>query len=97
MTSDIVLKIVSSEDCMAMACLLAIGEGEVRIDEFLRDLRKSATDYDCDNYWLLLHERASIEHSIKKSYGAYIGETKLSYLLDRNVRFVRSASREFGI
>lgn len=86
-------EIVASEDCLAMACLVATKSGTSEVDLFLNGLDLATIEkYELDRYWLLIHERALAEATIRTKFKPYLDETKLSVLATKKVSFLRTPS-----
>ena len=79
--------VIETRDCMSMAMLLAISQHQEKVIEFLMTLA-TATNYDRDQYWILIHELADKVGVHLK----YINETGLSLLRDNGVSFIRPLS-----
>ena len=84
--------VIETKDCMSMAMLIAMNQHQEKVVEFLNALNK-ATQYDCDQYWMLIHELAEDV----PNFAEYCRNTGLTYLREKGVRFIRPVSEATGI
>ncbi len=79
-------KIIETGDCMSMGMLLAIKQHKNKVVKFLDDKVDPNSYYQCDQYWILLHELTNETPSFKR----YRGDSGLKFLFDNNVHFIKS-------
>lgn len=83
-------QVVAARDCMPMAALLAIGQHERKVTDFVKSLSGSIP-YDIDQYWLLIHERQA---AVSDAWCvAYCNDSGLKLLLDEGVSFLRAPEK----
>ena len=78
-------KIVQTQDCMAMGMLIALNQHREKVIEFLNTEIDPDIKYDCDQYWLLIHELASD----CPKFDCYREESGLEFLRNKNVSFIK--------
>jgi len=85
---EVASEIVASDDCMAMAALLAIKEHEKLVESFVTSLNTNYR-FRLDQYWILIHEinRCSKLPSDDQLV-AYVNSTGLDLLKRENVSFL---------
>ena len=59
LSEEFATAIVKTRDCMAMGMLIALNQHREKVIEFLNTEIDPDIKYDCDQYWLLIHELAS--------------------------------------
>lgn len=77
--------IVKTRDCMAMGMLIALDQHREKVVEFLNTKIDPDIKYDCDQYWLLIHESASD----CPNFDCYREESGLEFLRSKNVSFIK--------
>jgi hypothetical protein len=83
-SDDFAKDIVESEDCMAMGMLIALNQHREKIVDFLDDNINPDLEYDCDQYWILIHELAPD----CPQFNDYRGESGLEFLRNKDVHFI---------
>ena len=77
--------IVKTRDCMAMGMLIALNQHREKVIEFLNTEIDPDIKYDCDQYWLLIHELALD----CPRFDCYREESGLEFLRSKNVSFIK--------
>lgn len=88
LTEDLASEIVNSGDVMAMGMLIALGQHVDLVDAYLLDLDADDNNYELDQNWLLIHERAFDNSDVRRHFRSYSGDTGLRFLRDQSVRFI---------
>ncbi len=86
-SDHIAQKVIKTRDCMSMGMLLALNQHKGKVIDFLNNNKKIDPDskYDCDQYWILLHELAPA----CPKFNSYRGESGLKFLKSKDVRFIK--------
>ena len=95
LSEEFATAIVKTQDCMAMGMLIALNQHREKVVEFLNTEIDPNIKYDCDQYWLLIHELASD----CPKFDDYREESGLDFLRSKNVSFIKpidTASAEAG-
>ena len=74
-----------------MCLLVATNQSVDKVDEFLNSLDLQQP-YELDQYWLLIYQRSLASGVIRTRFRAYLNESALTVLHNRNVVFVSSPS-----
>ena len=77
--------IIETEDCMSMGMLIALNQHQEKVVDFLDKEINPDSEYDCDQYWILIHELAPD----CPQFNYYRGESGLKFLRDKKVRFIK--------
>lgn len=77
--------IIETEDCMSMGMLIALDQHQEKVVDFLYNKMNSDSEYDYDQYWLLIHELA-LDYS---KFSCYREESGLKFLSEKNVYFIK--------
>lgn len=83
--------VVDTKDCLSMCLLVATNQSVDKVDEFLNSLDLQQP-YELDQYWLLIYQRSLASGVIRTRFRAYLNESALTVLHNRNVVFVSSPS-----
>ena len=75
--------IIETKDCMSMGMLIALNQHQEKVVDFLSKI-DPALEYDCDKYWILIHELAPD----LPQFNSYRGEAGLEFLRQKNVHFI---------
>ena len=86
--SDLVNAVIGTDDCMSIASLWAIDQGEVDVIDFVRTKLAGSTDEKYDRFWLLVHEVGDKAPETK----SYRERTGLQLLADIGVSFIDRAA-----
>lgn len=81
---DLANKIIETRDCMSMAMLIALKQHQEKIVDFINTIDPDSY-YQCDQYWILLHELASDCPQFKR----YRGDSGLKFLIENQVHFIK--------
>jgi len=76
--------VIATKDCMSMAMLIAIDQHKKKVAMFLNDYCDPNSEYDCDRYWILIHELSKET----KKFENYRKKSGLTLLRHRDVHFV---------
>ena len=88
--SDLAEAVIETDDCMVIASLWAIEQGEEDVIAFVRT-KLARTEEEYDRYWLLVHEVGDKAPETQ----SYRERTGLQLLADKEVSFIdRSAFTE---
>ena len=82
--------IVATKDCMSMGMLLALNQHKDKVIDFLNNTIDPESEYDCDQYWILLHE---LSPDCPK-FNHYRGVSGLKFLREKNVSFIKPINEE---
>ena len=82
-------EIIKQRDCMPMALMATARNHRKKIDKFLLNVDETQ-NYEMDQYWLLIYNRARENARVKARFKKYLGETGLTYLESKRVRFTRT-------
>ena len=85
---SIAKQIISMGDCMPMVLMAAAGDHQGKIDKYLLNVDETR-NYEMDQCWLLIYERAAENPRIQNRFKSYLGETGLTFLRSKNVKFTR--------
>lgn len=76
-------KVIASKDCVSICLLLEMGVHEQKVVAFVNSWLQLASDYDKDNYWLLLYQ-LYFKELIQEPYGDGV----FDILKNNNVNFL---------
>ena len=82
--------IIETEDCMSMGMLIALNQRREKVIDFLDNKINACSGYDCDKYWILIHELAPD----CRKFNRYRGESGLKFLREKNVHFIKPIDTE---
>lgn len=82
--------VINTKDCMSIAMLLSDNKHKDKVIDFINDTIDPEFYYDCDQYWILLHELAPDS----PIFNQYREETGLDFLYEKNVHFIKSINEE---
>ena len=82
--------IIETEDCMSMGMLIALNQHREKVIDFLDNRINACSEYDCDQYWILIHELAPD----CRKFNRYRGESGLKFLREKGVRFIKPINTE---
>ena len=82
--------VIDSKDCMSMGMLIALGQQKDKVIDFLNNNIDPDSEYDCDQYWILLHELAPD----CPEFNRYRGISGLKFLREKNVHFIKPMNEE---
>lgn len=85
LSEEFATTIVNTRDCMAMSMLIALNQHREKVIGFLNTEIDPDIKYDCDQYWLLIHELASD----CPKFDSYREESGLEFLRSENVSFIK--------
>ena len=90
-SEDLAEKIVETGDCMSMGMLIALNQHKEKVVDFLKTIdNRPASEYECDKYWILLHE-LTLDCPEFKSYCENSG---LKFLSENNIHFIKPIDTE---
>ena len=94
-SADLADKVVETRDCMAMGMLISLNQHEDKIIRFLEKSIDPSVDppYDCDRYWILIHE---LSDKLSEKFKKYLKECGFDFLREREVHFIKNASEVIG-
>ena len=81
--------IIATNDCMSIAMLISLKQHQEKVIAFLNDI-KIKSNYNLDQYWILLHELAPSGKEFKN----YLEKSGLNFLREKNVGFIKSINEE---
>ena len=81
-SDELAKAIIETEDCMSMGMLIALNQHREKVVDFLDDKIDACSEYDCDQYWILIHELAPA----CSQFNYYRGESGLKFLREKNVK-----------
>ena len=84
-SDEIAKLVIETKDCMSMGMLIALNQHKDKVINFLNHTIDPESEYDCDQYWILLHELAP--ECPKFNY--YRGVSGLKFLREKNVHFIK--------
>ncbi len=84
-SDDIAKEIIEIRDCMSMGMLIALDQYKDKVIDFLNHTIDPASEYECDQYWILLHELAPA----CPKFNSYRGVSGLKFLKSKNVHFIK--------
>ena len=90
LSTELAEYIVATKDCMSMGMLIALNQHKEKVIDFLNCEIDPDSEYDCDQYWILLHELASD----CPKFNSYRGNSGLRFLKDKNVHFIKPIHEE---
>ena len=82
--------IIETEDCMSMGMLIALNQHREKVIDFLDNKINARSEYDCDQYWILIHELAPD----CPQFNYYRGVSGLKFLREKNVHFIKPVDIE---
>ena len=82
--------IIVTKDCMSMGMLLALNQHKDMVIDFLNNSIDPNLEYDCDQYWILLHELAPV----CPKFNHYRGVSGLKFLREKDVHFIKPINAE---
>ena len=82
--------IIETEDCMSMGMLIALNQHREKVVGFLDNKIDSYSEYDCDQYWILIHELAPACPQLNY----YRGASGLKFLREKSVHFIKPINTE---
>ena len=83
-------EIVETEDCMSMAMLVSLNQHEAKVSEFLEERIAPNSEYDCDRYWILIHE---LQYMLSDRFKRYVSDCGFGFLNEEGVSLVKEASQ----
>ena len=89
-SSELAQAIIETKDCMSMGMLIALNQHQEKVVGFLDNRIDSCSEYNCDRYWILIHELAPA----CSQFNYYRGASGLKFLRDNNVRFIKPINAE---
>lgn len=89
-SDELAKAIIETKDCMSMGMLIALNQHREKVVDFLDDKVNACSEYDCDQYWILIHELAPD----CRKFNRYRGESGLKFLKEKNVQFIKSIKAE---
>ena len=89
-SDELAKAIIETEDCMSMGMLIALNQHREKVVDFLDDKINACSEYDCDQYWILIHELAPA----CSQFNYYRGESGLKFLREKNVHFIKPINTE---
>ena len=89
-SDELAKAIIETEDCMSMGMLIALNQYREKVVGFLDNKIDACSEYDCDQYWILIHELAPA----CSQFNYYRGESGLKFLREKNVHFIKPISTE---
>ncbi len=89
-SDDFAKDIVETEDCMSMGMLVALNQHRDKVVDFLDCNINPVSEYDCDQYWILIHELAPD----CPQFNDYREESGLKFLGNKNVHFIKLINAE---
>ncbi len=89
-SDDFAKDIVEIEDCMSMGMLVALNQHQDKVVDFLDCNINPVSEYDCDQYWILIHELAPD----CPKFNDYRGESGLEFLRNNGVHFIKPINSE---
>ena len=82
--------VINTKDCLSIGMLLALNQHKDKVIDFLNDTIDPNFDYDCDQYWILLHELAPD----CPTFNQYREESGLKFLNEKGVHFIKPINEE---
>jgi hypothetical protein len=82
-------EIIKQGDCLPMALMATAKNHRKKIDKFLLNVDETQ-NYEMDQYWLLIYNRARQNPRVKARFKKYLDETGLTFLESEGVRFTRT-------
>ena len=89
-SDEVARDIIETEDCMSMGRLIALNQHREKVIDFLDDKIDACSEYDCDQYWILIHELAPA----CSQFNDYRGASGLKFLREKNVHFIKPVNTE---
>ena len=89
-SDELAKTIIETQDCMSMGILIALNQHREKVVGFLDNKIDSCSEYDCDQYWILIHELAPA----CPQFNYYRGESGLKFLREKNVHFIKPINTE---
>lgn len=84
--SDEVAKaVIRTKDCMSIGMFIALDQHKDKVIDFLNNTVDPNLEYDCDQYWILLHELAPD----CPKFDEYREKTGLKFLREKRIHFIR--------
>ena len=84
-SDEIAKLVIETKDCMSMGMLIALNQHKDKVIDFLNHTIDPDSEYDCDQYWILLHELAPA----CPKFNYYRGVSGLKFLREKNVHFIQ--------
>lgn len=82
--------VIDTKDCMSMGMLIALNQHRDEVIDFLNNTVDPDSEYDCDQYWILIHELAPD----CPTFDQYREKSGLKFLKDKNVHFINQIDVE---
>ena len=89
-SDELAIAIIETEDCMSMGMFIALNQHQEKVVGFLDNKIDSCSEYDCDQYWILIHELAPA----CPQFNYYRGESGLKFLREKGVHFIKPINTE---
>ena len=89
-SDELAKAIIETQDCMSMGMLIALKQHQEKVVDFLDDKINACSEYDCDQYWILIHELAPD----CRKFNRYRGESGLKFIREKNVHFIKPINTE---
>lgn len=79
--------VINTKDCMSIGMFIALNQHKDKVIDFLNNNKNIDPDseYECDQYWILLHELAPA----CPKFNHYRGVSGLKFLRNKNVHFIK--------
>lgn len=82
--------VINTKDCMSIGMLLSMEQHKDKVIGFVNNTIDPNLEYDCDQYWILLHELASD----CPNFNQYRKESGLKFLNEQDVHFIKPINEE---
>ena len=89
-SDELAKAVIDTKDCMSMGMLIALNQHREKVIDFLNSEIDPNLKYECDQYWILIHELAPD----CPKFNQYRGQSGLKFLRKKNVRFIKPIDAE---
>ena len=84
-SDELAKAVINTKDCMSIGMFIALNQHKDKVIDFLNNAVDPNLEYDCDQYWILLHELAPD----CLMFDQYRKKSGLQFLIEKNVHFIK--------
>lgn len=89
-SNELAKAVIDTKDCMSMGMLIALNQHRDKVIDFLNNAVDPNLEYDCDQYWILIHEVAPD----CPTFDQYREKSGLKFLKEKDVHFIKPIDAE---
>ena len=89
-SDELAKAVIDTKDCMSIGMFIALNQHRDKVIDFLNNAVDPNLEYNCDQYWILIHELAQD----CPTFDQYRKKTGLKFLKKKNVRFIKPIGAE---